>query len=114
MPSVTAFVSTWTRDGDGDESGIWDQRFDARIELAGVPVMVCACSSSLITSIDVAIQAVNIPPSELGVVSSWLSQTVNNLTYISPNLSAASGGIEDADFVLETTNLAKNQILQQA
>ena len=29
-------------------------------------------------------------------------------------MSAARGGIEDADFVLETTNLAKNQILQQA
>ena len=30
------------------------------------------------------------------------------------NVSAAKGGIEDADFALETTNLAKNQILQQA
>ena len=30
------------------------------------------------------------------------------------NLSAAQGGIEDADFAHETTMLAKNQILQQA
>jgi flagellin len=47
-------------------------------------------------------------------VSNRLSHTVNNLTNISSNLSAAQGSIEDADFAKETTNLAKNQILQQA
>jgi flagellin len=64
--------------------------------------------------IDAAIEKVNIQRSELGAVSNRLNHTVNNLTNISSNLSAAKGGIEDADFALETTNLAKNQILQQA
>ena len=64
--------------------------------------------------IDAAIEDVNIQRSELGAVSNQLNHTVNNLTTISSNLSAAKGGIEDADFALETTNLAKNQILQQA
>jgi len=67
-----------------------------------------------ITKIDEAIKTVNIQRSELGAVSNRLNHTVNNLTNISSNLSAAKGGIEDADFALETTNLAKNQILQQA
>jgi len=67
-----------------------------------------------ITLIDAAIKTVNIQRSELGAVSNRLSHTVNNLTNISSNLSAAKGGIEDADFALETTNLAKRQILQQA
>jgi flagellin len=67
-----------------------------------------------ITTIDAAIKTVNIQRSELGAVSNRLNHTVNNLTNISSNLSAARGGIEDADFALETTNLAKNQILQQA
>jgi flagellin len=67
-----------------------------------------------ITTVDKAIQTVNIQRSELGAVSNRLNHTVNNLTNISSNLSAAKGGIEDADFALETTNLAKNQILQQA
>jgi flagellin len=67
-----------------------------------------------ITTIDTAIKTVNIQRSELGAVSNRLNHTVNNLTNISSNLSAAKGGIEDADFALETTNLAKNQILQQA
>ena len=64
--------------------------------------------------IDTAIRDVNIQRSKLGAVSNRLNHTVNNLTNISSNLSAAKGGIEDADFALETTNLAKNQILQQA
>ena len=67
-----------------------------------------------IKAIDKAIMTVNIQRSELGAVSNRLSHTVNNLTNISSNLSAAQGGIEDADFAHETTMLAKNQILQQA
>jgi flagellin len=67
-----------------------------------------------IGTIDTAIMNVNNQRSDLGAVSNRLNHTVNNLTNISSNLSAAKGGIEDADFALETTNLAKNQILQQA
>ena len=67
-----------------------------------------------IIAIDAAIQTVNMQRSNLGAVSNRLSHTVNNLTNISTNLSAAQGGIEDADFAHETTMLAKNQILQQA
>ena len=67
-----------------------------------------------VTYIDNAIKNLNNQRSELGAVSNRLNHTVNNLTNMSANLSAARGGIEDADFALETTNLAKNQILQQA
>ena len=56
----------------------------------------------------------NIQRSELGAVSNRLNHTVNNLTNISSNLSAARGGIEDADFALKTTQLAKLQVLNQA
>ena len=69
---------------------------------------------SAITRIDAAIKTVNTQRSELGAVSNRLSHTVSNMTNVSTNLSAARGGIEDADFAVETTNLAKNQILQQA
>jgi flagellin len=64
--------------------------------------------------IDAAIKEVNSQRSELGAVSNRLNHTVNNLTNISSNLMAAKGGIEDTDFAVETTNLAKHQILQQA
>jgi flagellin len=67
-----------------------------------------------VTVIDAAILEVNTQRSELGAISNRLTHTVSNMTNISTNLSAARGGIEDADFAVETTNLAKNQILQQA
>jgi flagellin len=73
-----------------------------------------ANSREAVALIDAAIKTVNTQRSELGAVSNRLSHTVSNMTNISTNLSAARGGIEDADFALETTNLAKNQILQQA
>ena len=67
-----------------------------------------------ITAIDAAMLKVGTQRSELGAISNRLTHTVSNMTNVSTNLSAARGGIEDADFALETTNLAKNQILQQA
>ena len=60
-----------------------------------------------------AIKLVNTQRSELGAVPNRLSHTVNNLTNISSNLSAAKGDIEDADFAHEIANRAK-KILQQA
>jgi flagellin len=74
---------------------------------------VATASEALTTivAIDAAIQTVNIQRSNLGAVSNRLSHTVNNLTNISSNLSAAQGGIEDADFAHETTMLAKKSDL---
>jgi flagellin len=77
-------------------------------------LMSADAAKQSITNIDAAILAVNTQRSELGAISNRLTHTVSNMTNISTNLSAARGGIEDADFALETTNLAKNQILQQA
>ena len=64
--------------------------------------------------IDAAIEEVNTQRSTLGATANRLNHTVNNLTNMSASLSSAQGRIEDADFAMETTNLAKNQILQQA
>ena len=78
-------------------------------DLSGAAVAVASDINA-----DAAITTVNVQRSELGAVSNRLSHTVNNLTNISANLSAARGGIEDADFAFETTQLAKLQILNQA
>ena len=71
-------------------------------------------TNNAISVIDGAIKEVNAQRSELGAVYNRLNHTVNNLTNMSANLSSAQGRIQDADFALETTELAKNQILQQA
>ena len=71
-------------------------------------------TNKAITVVDDEIKEVNTQISELGAVYNRLNHTVNNLTNMSTNLSSAQGRIQDADFALETTELAKNQILQQA
>ena len=82
---------------------------DLDVTDGGTPGDAPANALASITLIDDAIKTVNIQRSELGAVSNRFSHTVNNLTNISSNLSAAKGGIEDADFALETTNLAKTR-----
>ena len=68
----------------------------------------------VIGTLDNALAHLNTYRASLGAISNRLNYTVNNLTNISTNLSAAKGSIEDTDFAKETTDLAKNQILQQA
>ncbi|MCF6192847.1 MAG: hypothetical protein L3J46_00750 [Kangiellaceae bacterium] len=43
-----------------------------------------------------------------------LTSTINNLRSIIENVSAARSRIRDTDYAVETSNLAKNQVLQQA
>ena len=69
---------------------------------------------SALTRIDIAIEAINDQRSALGAISNRLAYTVNNLTNIVTNLDISRGRIEDADFALESANMARAQILQQA
>ena len=100
--------------GDNGVGAIAKQQPAAAGPAQDMDVKTASKALEAIVAIDEAIKTVNIQRSDLGAVSNRLSHTINNLTNISTNLSAAQGGIEDADFAHETTMLAKNQILQQA
>ncbi|GAA60067.1 flagellin D [Pseudoalteromonas sp. BSi20652] len=63
---------------------------------------------------DAMIAVVDKKRSELGAVQNRFQSTIRNQANISENLSAAKSRIKDADFAMETANLTKNQILQQA
>jgi flagellin len=63
---------------------------------------------------DRAIAQVSANRSRLGAVQNRLESTINNLSTVSENASAARSRILDADFALETAQLSRNQILQQA
>jgi len=73
-----------------------------------------AASGADITKIDTAIATLNAQRAALGAISNRLDSTVANLTNASTNISAGLSRIQDADYASESTNLAKNQILQQA
>ena len=80
------------------------------------PVQISTQESAgiAIKTLDNALNYISTERGKLGAVSNRLSSTISNLDQIVVNLSASQGRIQDADFALETSNLAKSQILQQA
>ena len=51
---------------------------------------------------------------DLGAVQNRFSYTISNLSNIEENVSASRSRIQDTDFAVETAQMTKNQILQQA
>ena len=64
--------------------------------------------------IDNAIDTVAEDRASYGAASSRLSSAINNLQIMSENTNAAKGRIMDADFAVETANMTRASILQQA
>ncbi|NQD95464.1 flagellin, partial [Pseudomonas sp. CrR25] len=61
-----------------------------------------------------AIANIDAQRAQLGAVQNRFENTISNLQNISENASAARSRIRDTDFAAETSELTKNQILQQA
>jgi len=64
--------------------------------------------------VDSAIDQVNSARGDLGALQTRFEKTVENIDIQNENISAAKGRITDADFAVETANLSRAQILQQA
>jgi len=73
-----------------------------------------ASAASFLREIDIAIKAVSERRSEIGSLQNRLESTIDSLEIKSQNLEAAESRIRDVDIADEASNLAKNQILQQA
>jgi flagellin len=67
-----------------------------------------------IKKLDAAINQVNSARAQLGALQSRFESATGNIAISVENLSAAKGRIVDADFAMETANLSRTQILQQA
>ncbi|MGL5343071.1 MAG: flagellin [Plesiomonas sp.] len=64
--------------------------------------------------IDGALASIDGQRSDLGALQNRLSSTISNLGNIQENATAGRSRIMDVDFASETTNMTKQQILQQA
>ena len=64
--------------------------------------------------IDGALANIDSQRAGLGAVQNRFSHTISNLANIQENVSASRSRIQDTDFAVETANMTKNQILQQA
>lgn len=69
---------------------------------------------SFLSRLDSAIDRVSIARSSIGAQSNRFQSQFNNLGNVTTNLTAANSQIADADFAVETTALAQQQLLNQA
>ncbi|SFF97479.1 flagellin [Neptunomonas qingdaonensis] len=82
--------------------------------VASIDISTAAGAQKAIGTIDTALEQINSTRGDLGAVSNRLDFTVNNLSNVSENVSAAKSRIMDADFAAESANLSRAQVLQQA
>jgi flagellin len=82
--------------------------------MSGLSVSTAAGATAALSTLDNAIDSVNSIRGDLGAIQNRLSYTTNNLSSIVTNTEGAKGRIMDADFAVETSKLAKTQILSQA
>ena len=71
-------------------------------------------SLKMLTAVDGALVRIDLERSDLGATMSRMEHTISNLSNIVMNTKAARSRIADADIALESTELSKAQVLNQA
>jgi len=87
---------------------------DQSVEDRGVRIHTRDGATAVLNLLDEAMDKVNATRATMGAVMNRLDHVINNLTNVSMNMSASRSQIEDADYASASTELAKNQIMQQA
>jgi flagellin len=92
---------------------------DLRVTVLGVDTGTINLSSVAgarvaLAAFDTALDSVNSNRSKFGAVQNRFMASLRNMEIYTENLQAAESRIRDADYAKETSEMAKNQILQQA
>jgi len=103
-------------DVNGDEirTGLIGGGRSNQVTLDNVSFASTRKASDALLIFDAAINQVSRARADLGAVQSRFEATIANLDISSEKTAAARGRIVDADFALETAQLARQQILQNA
>ena len=106
---------------DTDATDTIDVAMDDLKTLVDTPVSTLDISgadgsgaTAAIDALDTAIDAVTTARANFGAVQNRFDSVIANLQVSSENLTSARSRIVDADFAVETANLSRAQILQQA
>ncbi|MEM1453064.1 MAG: flagellin [Planctomycetota bacterium] len=89
---------------------------DATASTLGVngAISTSSAATTMLSTIDTAIDAVNTARGTLGAQQNRLDSTLRSLANVRENTSAAESRIRDVDVAMETADLTRNSILQQA
>ncbi len=84
------------------------------IQASQAAISTVTSAQSALAVIDAALSSVSTVRGNLGAAQNRLQSTINNLGVSVENLSAANSRIRDVDVALETAELTRAQVLQQA
>ncbi|GAB1262033.1 flagellin N-terminal helical domain-containing protein [Aurantivibrio plasticivorans] len=82
--------------------------------ITSISVDTARNAQNAIGVIDNALETINATRADLGAVNNRLDFAISNLSNVSEKTSAARSRIVDADFAMETSQLSRAQVLQQA
>lgn len=103
-----------TDDGTAKISEVIGSAVGAKNSVANIDLGTQSGSQDALDVIDAAIAGIDSQRADLGAVQNRFNHTLSNLANINENVTASNSRIKDVDFAAETTNMTKNQILQQA
>ncbi len=81
---------------------------------ASLDVSTVDSATRSLATVDSAIAVISGQRAKFGALQSRFENAISSLNTTSNNLSASRSRIQDADFAMETANLSRTQILQQA
>ena len=111
---ATAAGTTVDADGDTTTAEVGITTIFTGGAAGGIDISTAASAQAVLAATDSMLKVVDGKRAELGAVQNRLDSTVRNQSNISENVSAARSRIRDADFAIETANMTKQNILQQA
>ncbi|MGR5066256.1 flagellin [Photobacterium sp. DNB22_13_2] len=120
IAETTIAISAQGKDGNGIASsgGLTDIAVASADTgsnmLSNLDVTTAAGAQQAVYALDAGISSIDDQRAELGAVQNRFNHTLNNLANVNENVTASNSRIKDVDFAKETTDLTKNQILQQA
>ena len=83
-------------------------------KVADLDVTTFESATEALKTVDSALAFISGERANLGALQSRFETSIASLNITSENLSASRSRIQDADFAMETANLSRTQILQQA
>lgn len=84
------------------------------VDMAALTLSTAAGASTVVVSIDKRLESISTFRAKWGALQNRLDSTVSNLQNVNENMIASRMTIQDTDNAMESANLAKFQVMQQA
>jgi len=112
--TMSLVFEDWSTDDNGVYGGTAGDLSSATIDDDTSAAQAITDASAAITVLDTAITSATAEQAKYGAYLSRLQHAADNINNVSTNLDQSRSRIEDADYAVETTNLARTQIIAQA